>query len=162
MCESERLVDLSQISVLRVVFQHCGKPICCPTSQAPKQCTWRGDNNGQGSSSDCSAQCAPGEINIKGIGSSWGGGFLNDGNTNKCARGFKVFCCPDPAFLQLTQGCSYTKWCVHASVTMESLRPFFNINIVGVPVQVDKQRSSLVPRGAGSENKRIVVRTQRT
>ena len=50
---------------------------------------WRGDNNG-GSGSDCSAQCAPGEINIQGIGSSWGGGFLNDGDTNKCGRGYKV------------------------------------------------------------------------
>ncbi|KAK3168025.1 hypothetical protein OEA41_004471 [Lepraria neglecta] len=68
---------------------HCGKPICCPTNEAPKNCIWRGDNNGQGTASDCSAQCLPGETNIKGIGSSWGGGFLNDGNTNKCGRGFK-------------------------------------------------------------------------
>ncbi|MCJ1456786.1 hypothetical protein MMC28_007151 [Mycoblastus sanguinarius] len=61
---------------------HCGEPICCPTNGAPKGCSWRGDHNGQGSSSDCSAQCHPGEINIKGIGSSWGGGFLNDVTQN--------------------------------------------------------------------------------
>ncbi|KAK5127248.1 hypothetical protein LTR08_004478 [Meristemomyces frigidus] len=89
---------------------HCGKPICCPTNATSQQCKWRGDDNGSGASSDCSAQCAAGEINIKGVSSSYGGGFLNDGNTNKCARGFKVFCCPDPEYLQLTQGCNYAGW----------------------------------------------------
>ncbi|KAL4943096.1 hypothetical protein BDV06DRAFT_211304 [Aspergillus oleicola] len=72
---------------------HCGKP--------------RGNGNGGGAGTDCSAQCRPGEINIKGIGSSWVGGFLNDGNTNKCGRGHKVFCCPDPDYAQITKGCSY-------------------------------------------------------
>ncbi|EAW15054.1 glycoside hydrolase family 18 protein [Aspergillus clavatus NRRL 1] len=52
---------------------HCGKPVCCPTNSAPKSCIWRGDDNGGGAGSDCSAQCRPGEINIKGIRSSWGG-----------------------------------------------------------------------------------------
>lgn len=82
-------------------------PICCPTDQAPRSCTWRGDNNGQGTSTDCSAQCFPGETNIKGIGSSWGGGFTNDGNTNKCGRGYKVFCCTNPDASQVTRGCNY-------------------------------------------------------
>ena len=50
-----------------------------------------------------------------GIGSSWGGGFINDGNTDKCGRGAKV-CCADPMFLQLTQGCSYTDWYVQAGL----------------------------------------------
>ncbi|KAG9571281.1 glycoside hydrolase family 18 protein, partial [Aureobasidium melanogenum] len=87
---------------------HYGKPVCCPTITAPKNCIWRGDNNGKGSSRDCSAQCWAGEVNMAGIMSSWGGGFTNDGNTNKCARGKKVFCCPDPGFSQLTSGCGYT------------------------------------------------------
>ncbi|KAL4900084.1 hypothetical protein BDW74DRAFT_171029 [Aspergillus multicolor] len=86
---------------------HCGKPVCCPTKSAPKNCIWRGDDNGGGIGSDCSAQCRAGEINIKGISSSWGGGFLNDGDTNKCGRGKKVFCCPDPDYAQITKGCSY-------------------------------------------------------
>ncbi|KAJ0424780.1 hypothetical protein BJY00DRAFT_326015 [Aspergillus carlsbadensis] len=86
---------------------HCGKPVCCPTKSAPKGCIWRGNDNGGGAGSDCSAQCRAGEINIKGIGSSWGGGFLRDGDTNKCARGHKVFCCPDPDYAALTKGCSY-------------------------------------------------------
>ncbi|KAL4958978.1 uncharacterized protein BDV14DRAFT_194146 [Aspergillus stella-maris] len=86
---------------------HCGKPVCCPTKSPPKNCIWRGNDNGGGAGSDCSAQCRPGEINIKGIGSSWGGGFLNDGDTNKCGRGHKVFCCPDPDYAQITKGCSY-------------------------------------------------------
>ncbi|KAI9823661.1 MAG: hypothetical protein M1826_007679 [Phylliscum demangeonii] len=86
---------------------HCGKPICCPTKTAPKNCIWRGDNNGNGVGSDCSAQCLPGESNIQSIGSNYGGGFLNDGNTNKCGRGWKVFCCPSPDFGQVTDGCSY-------------------------------------------------------
>ncbi|KAL4739524.1 glycoside hydrolase superfamily [Aspergillus similis] len=86
---------------------HCGKPVCCPTSSAPKNCIWRGDDNGGGAGTDCSAQCRAGEINIKGIRSSWGGGFLNDGDTDKCGRGYKVFCCPDPDYAQLTKGCSY-------------------------------------------------------
>lgn len=92
------------------VIQHYGKPVCCPTITAPKNCIWRGDNNGKGSSRDCSAQCWAGEVNMAGIMSSWGGGFTNDGNTNKCARGKKVFCCPDPGFSQLTSGCGYTGW----------------------------------------------------
>ncbi|THX54883.1 glycoside hydrolase [Aureobasidium pullulans] len=72
-------------------------------------CQWRGDNNGQGSSSDCSAQCLPGETNVAGIKSSWGGGFENDGNTNKCGRGYKAFCCPNPDASQVTSGCTYAK-----------------------------------------------------
>ncbi|KAJ5356450.1 hypothetical protein N7517_011059 [Penicillium concentricum] len=86
---------------------HCGKPVCCPTASAPKNCIWRGDDNGGGAGSDCSAQCRPGEINIKGIRSSWGGGFLNDGGTDKCGRGYKAFCCPDPNFSSVTSHCSY-------------------------------------------------------
>ncbi|GKZ21587.1 hypothetical protein AbraCBS73388_007488 [Aspergillus brasiliensis] len=88
---------------------HCGKPVCCPTNSAPKSCIWRGDDNGGGAGSDCSAQCRPGELNIKGIRSSWGGGFLNDGDTDKCGRGWKVFCCPDPDYATVTKGCSYAK-----------------------------------------------------
>ena len=37
---------------------------------------------------------------------------------------------------------------------------FFDTYTVEPPVQVDKQRSSLVPRPAGSEHKHTVVRTQ--
>ncbi|PCG89190.1 Hypothetical protein PENO1_106070 [Penicillium occitanis (nom. inval.)] len=72
---------------------HCGKPVCCPTSSAPKNCMWRGDSTG--------------EINIAGIKSSWGGGFANDGNTDKCGRGDKVFCCPDPEYNEVIDGCAY-------------------------------------------------------
>ncbi|PYI36129.1 hypothetical protein BP00DRAFT_432538 [Aspergillus indologenus CBS 114.80] len=87
---------------------HCGKPVCCPTSSAPKNCMWRGDNTGDaGVSSDCNAQCQAGEINIAGIRSSWGGGFVNDGNTDKCGRGYKVFCCPDPEYSEVVDGCAY-------------------------------------------------------
>ncbi|KAJ5964997.1 uncharacterized protein N7479_004873 [Penicillium vulpinum] len=90
--------------------QHCGKPICCPHGAAPKGCKWRGDDTGQlGSSSDCSGQCSAGEINVNGIRSSWGGGYTNDGNTNKCGRGYKVFCCPDPDYHEVTKGCSWAK-----------------------------------------------------
>src|SRR5690348_17091651 len=88
--------------------QHCGKPICCPAVSAPKNCKWRGDDTGNTVGSDCSAQCAPGEINIKGIQSHWGGGFTNDGNTNRCGRGEKAFCCPSSDYDQVTRGCSYT------------------------------------------------------
>ncbi|GIJ91962.1 hypothetical protein Asppvi_010937 [Aspergillus pseudoviridinutans] len=88
---------------------HCGKPVCCPTNSAPKSCIWRGDDNGGGAGADCSAQCRPGEINIKGIRSSWGGGFVNDGGTDKCGRGYKVFCCSDPDYASVTKGCSYAK-----------------------------------------------------
>jgi len=100
------------IKALTSVSQHCGKPVCCPSNAAPKSCMWRGDNNGQGSASDCSGQCLAGETNIAGIRSSWGGGFTNDGNTNKCGRGFKTFCCPDPEFDQVTAGCTWTGWYV--------------------------------------------------
>ncbi|KAF2719530.1 glycoside hydrolase family 18 protein [Polychaeton citri CBS 116435] len=86
---------------------HCGKPICCPSNSAPKNCMWRGNDNGGGVGSDCSGQCAAGEVNIKGIRSSWGGGFTNDGNTNKCGRGFKTFCCANPDFQYVTKGCKY-------------------------------------------------------
>ncbi|KAE8150566.1 hypothetical protein BDV25DRAFT_172049 [Aspergillus avenaceus] len=87
---------------------HCGKPICCPSNAAPKGCNWRGDNTGQlGSHTDCSGQCEAGEMNINGIRSSWGGGFTNDGDTNKCGRGYKVFCCPDPDYKEAIKGCTY-------------------------------------------------------
>ncbi|EAU32456.1 predicted protein [Aspergillus terreus NIH2624] len=87
---------------------HCGKPICCPTKKAPKNCMWRGDNTGTpGVSSDCSGQCQAGEININGIRSSWGGGPQNDGDTDKCGRGYKIFCCPDPDYNTAKSQCSY-------------------------------------------------------
>ncbi|KAJ5121563.1 CAZyme family GH18 [Penicillium bovifimosum] len=90
---------------------HCGKPVCCPNGAAPKNCMWRGQDTGQqGASSDCSGQCAAGEINVAGIRSSWGGGYLNDRDTNKCGRGYKAFCCPDPDFKQVTKTCSWAKW----------------------------------------------------
>ncbi|KAF7171146.1 hypothetical protein CNMCM5623_003575 [Aspergillus felis] len=87
---------------------HCGKPVCCPRASAPKNCQWRGQNTGNpGASSDCSGQCLPGEINVNSIHSKWGGGFVNDGDTDKCGRGDKVFCCPDPDYAQANNGCSY-------------------------------------------------------
>ncbi|KAJ5426042.1 hypothetical protein N7465_001112 [Penicillium sp. CMV-2018d] len=87
---------------------HCGKPICCPAKEAPKNCMWRGDNTGTpGVSSDCSGQCHAGEININGIRSSYGGGFLNDGDTDKCGRGYKIFCCPDPDYKAASSKCAY-------------------------------------------------------
>ncbi|KAL3262031.1 hypothetical protein ABHI18_003215 [Aspergillus niger] len=101
---------------------HCGKPVCCPTSSAPKDCIWRGDNTGDaGVSSDCNAQCQAGEINIAGIRSSWGGGFVNDGDTDKCGRGYKVFCCPDPEYNEVVNGCAYAdcgKDCPRGSTEM--------------------------------------------
>ncbi|CAG8001645.1 unnamed protein product [Penicillium salamii] len=89
---------------------HCGKPVCCPNGAAPKNCMWRGQDTGQkGASSDCSGQCAAGEINVAGIRSSWGGGYLNDRDTDKCGRGYKAFCCPDPDYKQVTKTCSWAK-----------------------------------------------------
>ncbi|KAJ5572619.1 hypothetical protein N7450_009603 [Penicillium hetheringtonii] len=89
---------------------HCGKPICCPSNAAPKNCMWRGQDTGQeGASSDCSGQCQAGEININGIRSSWDGGFLNDRDTDKYGCGYKVFCCPDPNYQQVTKSCLWAK-----------------------------------------------------
>ncbi|OGM50923.1 hypothetical protein ABOM_000717 [Aspergillus bombycis] len=89
---------------------HCGKPICCPSNAAPKGCSWRGDNTGEpGTRADCSGQCEAGEMNINGIRSSWGGGFTNDGDTDKCGRGYKVFCCPDPDYKEVTKRCFYAE-----------------------------------------------------
>ncbi|KAL4935574.1 hypothetical protein BDV06DRAFT_217331 [Aspergillus oleicola] len=86
---------------------HCGKPICCPSNAAPKGCNWRGQDKGGGIGSDCSGQCNPGEINVNTISSSWDGSFTNDGDTDKCGRGSKVFCCPDPDYQEATSGCAY-------------------------------------------------------
>ncbi|KAK7962859.1 bacteriodes thetaiotaomicron symbiotic chitinase [Apiospora aurea] len=86
---------------------HYGKPICCPTLGAPTSCTWRGDNTG-GVSGDCSSECYEGEINVGGIYSHWGGGFTNDGNTNRCRRGEKAFCCVAPDHAAIKKKCSLT------------------------------------------------------
>jgi chitinase len=86
---------------------HYGKPICCPTLGAPTSCKWRGDNTG-GIGGDCSSACYEGEINVAGIESSWGGGFTNDGDTNKCKRGRKAFCCVAPDYAAITKRCSLT------------------------------------------------------
>lgn len=86
---------------------------------------WRGDNTGDaGVRSDCSAQCQAGEINIAGIKSSWGGGFTNDGSTDKCGRGYKVFCCPDPEYDEVIDGCAYADWCVSPCIEeLQTLGP---------------------------------------
>ncbi|KAI1114378.1 hypothetical protein F5Y14DRAFT_441271 [Nemania sp. NC0429] len=86
---------------------HYGKPVCCPTLGAPTSCKWRGDDTG-GIGGDCSAACHEGEVNVGGITSSWGGGFTNDGNTNKCRRGKKAFCCVAPDYVAITKTCSLT------------------------------------------------------
>lgn len=49
-------------------------------------------------------------MNVNGIRSSWGGGFTNDGDTDKCGRGYKVFCCPDPDYKEVTKRCFYAAW----------------------------------------------------
>lgn len=85
---------------------HYGKPVCCPSRGAPNTCKWRGDDTSSGGpKSDCSGRCEAGEINVGGIKSSWGGGFTNDGNTNKCGRGYKTFCCVSPDYEDATKGC---------------------------------------------------------
>lgn len=99
---------------------HYGKPICCPTLGAPTSCKWRGDNTG-GVGGDCSGECYEGEINVGGIASSWGGGFTNDGNTNKCRRGKKTFCCVAPDYAAITKKCSLTSCagsCSSGSIAM--------------------------------------------
>ncbi|KAL1589378.1 hypothetical protein WHR41_02173 [Cladosporium halotolerans] len=87
---------------------HCGKPICCPINEAPKGCIWRGQKTGKGTGTDCNAQCDKGEINVQAILSSWGGGYLNDGDTNKCGRGAKAFCCPVPSVNLTLGGCQWS------------------------------------------------------
>ena len=86
---------------------HYGKPICCPTDGAPTSCQWRGDKTG-GVGGDCSGECYEGEINVASISSSWGGGFTDDGDTDKCRRGYKSFCCIAPDFKAITKDCSFT------------------------------------------------------
>jgi len=72
-------------------------------------------------------QCDAGEVSL--FDSSWGGGYTNDGNTNKCGRGWKVsvhglrmnvvrcanpiqsFCCVASEFKDLTRGCMKAGWC---------------------------------------------------
>lgn len=85
-----------------------GKPICCPSTGAPTSCQWRsGDTDG--TKGGCSGECYKGEINVAGISSSWGGGFTNDGNTNKCRRGHKLFCCVAPDVAAINKKCSLTE-----------------------------------------------------
>jgi len=87
---------------------HYGKPICCPSAGAPTSCQWRGDDTG-GTKGDCSGECYEGEINVAGISSSWEGGFTNDGNTNKCRRGYKSFCCVAPDLAAIDKKCTMTE-----------------------------------------------------
>lgn len=86
---------------------HYGKPICCPVDGAPTSCQWRGNSIG-GVGGDCSGACYEGEINVAGISSSWGGGFVNDGDTDKCRRGYKSFCCVALDYAAITKDCSFT------------------------------------------------------
>ncbi|KAK7915206.1 glycoside hydrolase superfamily [Apiospora marii] len=86
---------------------HYGLPICCPLLSVPTSCSWRGDNTG-GVSGDCSSECQEGEVNVGGIYSHWGGGFTNDGNTNRCRRGEKAFCCVAPDYAAIRKKCSLT------------------------------------------------------
>lgn len=85
-----------------------GKPICCPSTGAPTNCQWRGGDT-DGTKGGCSGECYKGEINVAGISSSWGGGFTNDGNTNKCRRGHKSFCCVAPDVAAINKKCSLTE-----------------------------------------------------
>ncbi|KAF2824330.1 glycoside hydrolase [Ophiobolus disseminans] len=87
----------------------CGKgkqrPICCPAKTAPKEngCRWRGHV------SDCNGQCHPGESLV--MRSSWGGSPTEArGNTKKCTRGVKAFCCDAGGWKTITDQCYWTNW----------------------------------------------------
>lgn len=84
-----------------------GKPSCCPSAGAPTRCQWRGDD-ARGTKRGCSAQCYGGQINVAVISSPWGGGFTNDGNTNKCRRGYQSFCCMASYLTAVNKTCSMT------------------------------------------------------
>ncbi|KAH8692487.1 hypothetical protein GQ44DRAFT_635769, partial [Phaeosphaeriaceae sp. PMI808] len=66
-------------------------------------CRWRGHV------SDCNGQCHPGESLV--MRSSWGGSPTEDkGNTKKCTRGVKAFCCDAGGWKTITDQCYWTNW----------------------------------------------------
>ncbi|KAK1752214.1 hypothetical protein QBC47DRAFT_433206 [Echria macrotheca] len=80
-----------------------GKPICCPSSTAPRKCMWRG------SGGDCNGQCHPGEATI--ALSSWGGkgaGFDGESGTGQCNRGAKALCCEAGDWKNIVGACRWT------------------------------------------------------
>jgi hypothetical protein len=83
---------------------YCGKNkvdvVCCPTTNAPSSCEWRGGE----SSGLCNGQCHQGEINLLSIRGSDG-----DGSHHHCTSGWQIFCCKADRWAALIDQCRYEK-----------------------------------------------------
>ena len=97
------LAEFNSLTSNLVCSQHYGQPICCPVRAYPGNCTW------YGSPSDCNGQCVGGQITL--FRSSYGGAPAdsNGGNTDRCYRGDKVFCCNTPQWADIIDACSFGK-----------------------------------------------------
>lgn len=78
---------------------HMGKSICCPTSSAVTECTWRGVGR------DCNGQCHEGEAQLW---TSRYGGSPSDSERSMCTRGSKAFCCKSVEYALAMRGCHWT------------------------------------------------------
>ncbi|KAK3327086.1 mutanase [Cercophora scortea] len=80
-----------------------GRPICCKQEANVSQCIWRGNGG------DCNGQCQEGETHLLYSGH---GGIPRgpDDNTDQCKRGYKFFCCQQPAYHSLVDECYWSTW----------------------------------------------------
>ncbi|OAA67644.1 symbiotic chitinase [Cordyceps fumosorosea ARSEF 2679] len=86
------------------------KRICCPSSNSPTYCTWRGRPDWIG---DCNGQCQQGEMTLfesrRGGKSELGNKDDESGENKKCRRGVKTFCCGSRRFSKEDRTCRWTQ-----------------------------------------------------
>ncbi|OAA37536.1 symbiotic chitinase [Beauveria brongniartii RCEF 3172] len=86
------------------------KRICCPSSNEPKYCVWRGRPDSIG---DCNGQCQQGEMTVfeskRGGKSELGDKEDESGENKKCKRGLKTFCCGARRFSKEDGTCRWTE-----------------------------------------------------
>ncbi|KAM3519834.1 hypothetical protein MY4038_009654 [Beauveria bassiana] len=107
-CGDDKKVKLTWL----IFLSYCkyAKRICCPSSNEPKYCVWRGRPDLIG---DCNGQCQEGEMTVfeskRGGKSELGDKEDERGDNKKCKRGLKTFCCGARRFIKEDGTCRWTE-----------------------------------------------------
>jgi hypothetical protein len=112
----EKVVCKKEDGKIKVGERTCGKnkieTICCPTTNAPSTCQWRGGESG----GLCNGQCHQGEINLLSIRGSDG-----DGSHHHCTSGWQIFCCKADKWSELIDQCRFQKCGTECSSGYEAI-----------------------------------------
>jgi hypothetical protein len=125
-CRSSSVVNPCKKGFVRVGSRTCGsnqlETICCPATNAPSSCEWRGGESG----GLCNGQCHKGEVNLQSIRGSNG-----NGTHSHCTSGWQIFCCRADRWATLIDECSFAKCNRACPITHEEITSVYTTSDCG-------------------------------